>query len=123
MPRGRRAKSIPRRRRRDGRLEDIVSRHVSDLIEAVKKEVRRSVTDEVRAFLTTAKVDGGAKLVIKRGRRRRVLPCIAPNCANPSKGPRFHYLCEKHKDASKKDYEAWRRARHEKQAKQAKQAA
>jgi hypothetical protein len=73
----------------------------------------------VRGFLTG---NGGAAALAARGRRggpalrRRVVPCIAPGCTNPSKGPRFHYLCEKHKDAPKKDYEAWRKARQEKQA-------
>ena len=41
-------------------------------------------------------------------RKKRRLPCIAPGCSNPSKGPRFQYLCVKHMDAPKKDYEAWR---------------
>jgi hypothetical protein len=103
--------------RRETRLAEIITRHVDDLVSAVRQEVRRSVADEVRGFLT----GNGAAALGGRGRRgagvrRRVVGCIAPGCPNPSKGPRFHYLCEKHKDAPKKDYEAWRKARQEKQA-------
>src|SRR5438128_12431172 len=103
--------------KQDGRLADIVTRYVEDLVNAVQQEVRRSVADEVQSFLTGEKGRGLAKLL--RVRRKRVLPCIAPGCSNPSKGPRFHYLCAKHKDAPKKDYEAWRRARQEKQKQKA----
>ncbi len=101
----------------DARLADIVSRYVSDLVGAVQNEVRRTVAEEVRAFLA-----GSARAGRKPGRRaaaggvRRVVGCIAPGCTNPSKGPRFHYLCDKHKDSPKKDYEAWRLARKDKNA-------
>ena len=103
--------------RHETKLAEIISRHVDDLVSAVRKEVRLSVADEVRGFLTG---NGAANVLgVRAGRRlgrRRVVGCIAPGCPNPSKGPRFHYLCEKHKDAPKKDYEAWRKARQEKQA-------
>jgi hypothetical protein len=121
MPRGRRRVTEP-----DGRLAEIVSRHVSELVDAVRNEVRRSVADEVRSFLTGARLAmplrGGKRLAGRSG-RKKIVNCIAPGCPNPSKGPRFHYLCEKHKDAAKKDYEAWRKAKKDKEAKQAKAAA
>jgi hypothetical protein len=88
-------------------------------VSAVRLEVRRSVADEVRGFLTGNGTLAGRTATRGRraaGARRRIVGCIAPGCPNPSKGPRFHYLCEKHKDAPKKDYEAWRKARQEKQA-------
>ena len=103
--------------RHETRLAEIIAQHVDDLVSAVRLEVRRSVADEVRGFLT-----GNGAAALGRGRRggagvrRRIVQCIAPGCPNPSKGPRFHYLCEKHRDAPKKDYEAWRKARQEKQA-------
>jgi hypothetical protein len=103
----------------DGRLADIVARYTSELVAAVRQEVRRSVADEVRDILTGGR---GGGLSAGRSRRsggngrKRVVQCIAPGCGNPSKGPRFHYLCDKHKDAKKADYEAWRKARKEKQA-------
>ena len=60
---------------------------------------------------------GARKVALRSSRkRRRILPCIAPGCKNPSKGPRFHYLCEEHMGAPKKDYEAWREKRKEKEA-------
>jgi len=37
--------------------------------------------------------------------------CIAPDCKNPSKGPRFHHLCEEHKRAPLKQVRTWQRAR------------
>ena len=102
--------------RHEQRLAQIITRHVDGLVSAVRQEVRKSVADEVRGFLTGA----GGTLAAGRGRRagvrRRVVGCIAPGCPNPSKGPRFHYLCEKHKDAPKREYEAWRKAKQEKQA-------
>src|SRR5687767_6715154 len=124
MPRGRKQGSGPKaaqaagkgrrgRPRRggngDARLADIVTRYTNDLITAVRQEVRRSVADEVRDVLTGSRVAG---LVGARSGRRatngrkRIVACIAPGCSNPSKGPRFHYLCDKHKDAKKADYEA-----------------
>ena len=102
------------------RLSEIVTRYVSDLVAALNQHLRRNMADEVRDFI--ASHGGGTAVVAGRTRRagtgrKRVVQCIAPGCTNPSKGPRFHYLCEKHKDAPRKDYEAWRlRARQEKQA-------
>lgn len=44
----------------------------------------------------TGKPRGGA------GQKRNVpKQCIYPNCTNPSKGPRWSFLCDKHKDAPK----------------------
>jgi hypothetical protein len=37
--------------------------------------------------------------------------CIAPNCKNPSKGPRFHFLCENHRKAPKAKWSKWAEAR------------
>jgi hypothetical protein len=129
MPRGRgrAASPAPTARGRTGRrgssagagserrLAEIVERYVADLVDAVRQEVRRSVAAEVSGIL------GSSALVAGRVRRaglvkKRVVGCIAPGCSNPSKGPRFHYLCDKHRDAKKQDYEAWRKARKEKQA-------
>jgi hypothetical protein len=109
-----------RRADRSARLSEIVSRYVGDLVAAINQHLRRNMADEVRDFI--ASNGGGSGVVAGRTRRagtgrKRIVQCIAPGCTNPSKGPRFHYLCEKHKDAAKKDYEAWRlRARQEKQA-------
>lgn len=103
----------------DRRLADIVERYVGDLIEALQQEVRRSVGEEVQGYLSGRGVTAGRTRRAGIARKKNVVPCIAPGCTNPSKGPRFHYLCEKHKDAKKADYEAWRKARKDKQDKQA----
>jgi hypothetical protein len=105
---------MARRRRTNGiesRLNDIVTQHVNGLVEAITLEIRRNVADEVSAFFSTQGGAGGFRL-----KKRRILQCIAPGCPNMSKGPRFHYLCDKHKDAPKKDYEAWRKAKKDKAA-------
>jgi hypothetical protein len=83
---------------------------VSDLVAAINQHMRGDMAAEVRAFIAAKGTPGR---VGRRGRppgsrKKRLLPCIAPNCANQSKGPRFHYLCEKHMKAPKRDYEAWR---------------
>lgn len=42
---------------------------------------------------------------------KRDYTCIAPGCKEVSKGPRFHYLCQKkHLKVSKKVYERWAKA-------------
>jgi hypothetical protein len=131
MPRGRRGSATPapaarggvrggRRGRStaasDGRLADIVERYVNDLVTAVRQEVRRSVAAEVSGLLTGSGVVAGRTRRAFVNGKKRIVGCIAPGCGNPSKGPRFHYLCDKHKEAKKQDYEAWRKARKEKQA-------
>jgi hypothetical protein len=101
----------PTRSRRPGRpaaLADLVSRYVDDLVSAINSHLRKNMASQVREFIAR----NGRTLVVA-GRRastraKRLLPCIAPGCTNASKGPRFHYLCEKHREAPKKDYEAWR---------------
>jgi hypothetical protein len=101
------------------KLQDLVSRTVSDLVAAINRHMRGDMAAEVRAFIASKGSAPGR--VGKRGRpvgsrKKRLLPCIAPGCTNPSKGPRFHYLCEKHRDAPKRDYQAWRLKAKEKRA-------
>ena len=63
--------------------------HVPSVKVAVGKATGKSVTK-------AAKPRGGA------GQKRNVPKnCIYPNCTNPSKGPRWSFLCDKHKDAPK----------------------
>ena len=42
------------------------------------------------------------KAHLRRVAKRRDYGCRAPRCRNISKGPRFRYLCEKHRDVSLK---------------------
>lgn len=92
-------------------LRQIVSQTVGALVDAIEQHTRSNMAAEVRAFI--AANGATAARVGRRGRpagsgKKRLLPCIAPGCSNQSKGPRFHYLCEKHMNAPKRDYEAWR---------------
>lgn len=110
---------MSRRSSIENRVTEIVSRYVDQLVSAVAAEIRRNVADEIKAYFAGANgaTRGAARLGFAgRRRRKRILPCIAPGCRNPSKGPRFHYLCDKHLGASEKDYEAWRKAKKDKQA-------
>lgn len=93
-------------------LAALVATHVDQLVAALERTVR----DQIHTALTTYFHQALAgKPRARRGRpgrpkARRLLPCIAPKCAKPSKGPRFHYLCEDHRKASRADYTAWRDA-------------
>ena len=109
MARPRKAKNI------DHHIAGLVKAHVSDLVNALTKVVRNNLADELNQYFQRS---SGATLglVKRRGVRpgtKRDMSCIAPGCKNTSKGPRFRYLCPTHMDASKKDVEAWRKARKE----------
>src|SRR5688500_1185975 len=99
----------------EAKINNLVAGSIEQLVAAITEEIRRNVASEIQGYLTGA---GGLKAGriarrLGRPRKKRILPCIAPNCQNQSKGPRFHYLCAKHMDAPKKDYEAWRAKRQE----------
>lgn len=54
------------------------------------------------AVPTTAKASNGAAaaapaMKLKKG----IKPCKVPGCGKPSKGPRFRFLCEDHRDMGK----------------------
>jgi hypothetical protein len=98
----------------EARISHLVTGSIDELVTAITEEIRRNVASEIQTYLTAA--GGGrpgriARRLAGPKRKKRILPCIAPGCANPSKGPRFHYLCAKHMDAPRKDYEAWRAKR------------
>ena len=90
---------------------------MQSLVTAISQAVRLSVAQEVRDFLRAGKpgLAGGS-------RPPRIVPCIAPGCGKSSKGPRFHYLCETHRTAPKKEWEQWRKLRLEKAEKAEKAA-
>ncbi len=101
-------------------LSDIVSEHVETLVAKLHDAIRQQVTVEIMTYFHNGEAPrglGGAAKV--RRRSKRVMTCIAPGCKNTSKGPRFHYLCDKHRDASKAEYAAWQAARKNKTAKAA----
>ena len=95
----------------DARLGELVRDHVQELVGAITTAVRQNMASELQSFLGDEAVARARRGRPAPARNKRVVSCIAPGCSNPSKGPRFHYLCETHKDAPKKDYEAWRKAK------------
>ncbi len=112
--------AMPARRRRhtsiNPALEEIVSEHVNELVSTLADVIRQQVADEITGFFANGArgrlpAMGRLATVGRKHRSRREMACIAPGCTNTSKGPRFHYLCDKHKDAPKKEYTEWQAAR------------
>lgn len=63
------------------------------------------LADAVAARLGGKK--GGGRGGGSRPRRKLDMSCRVEGCPNPSKGPRFRFLCEKHlKELSRKQQEA-----------------
>jgi hypothetical protein len=104
---------MARRRKNDitKQLNEVVQGHVEALVEAITAMVRQNTAREIADL-----IGGNGKIAGLRPRKKRILPCIAPGCKNPSKGPRFHYLCDKHRDAPKKDWELWQSSQREKRS-------
>ncbi len=99
----------------DSRLNGIVAEHLRTLTLAITRAVRQNLAAELGRYLAESKTTtaSAAPRMSRAGKDkpRRILPCIAPHCGSPSKGPRFRYLCEKHLSAPRREYEAWREAR------------
>jgi hypothetical protein len=57
----------------------------------------------VRVAIPKAALAAAAKKPRGGAGQKRNVPksCIFPGCSNPSKGPRFSFLCDKHKGAAK----------------------
>jgi hypothetical protein len=94
-------------KRQPDSLNDILRNHVQEFTNAITAAVRQNVASEISTFLKNGNGHQPRKSRIKR----RIMGCIAPSCKNPSKGPRFHYLCDKHMEAPKKEWQAWRAAK------------
>lgn len=92
----------------DGQIKRIVSLHVERMVSELHRTLRQQIIEEIKVYFQ--KNEGTSPL---KPKRKRILPCIKPGCRNPSKGPRFHYLCAEHRNASKRDYEEWRARRAE----------
>ncbi len=91
----------------DAHLKEIVFEHVERLVRTLSDVIRKEVASDVLTFFSEGPATHGGP----RRRTKREMACIAPGCKNTSKGPRFHYLCDKHRDASKAEYKAWAAAR------------
>lgn len=113
-------KSDTKSKRANDELTALVARHVTQLVSALRVQLRREVLHDIQRYFTegSAPTAGGngqsAAIKAAAGKAKKILPCIAPACKNPSKGPRFHYLCEKHRHAPKKHYAAWQAAQQQK---------
>lgn len=91
-------------------LETRIAAIISNAASAIGAVVREDMTSELQQLLagrTFSKVAAGN--VGRLGRRpggagqKRNIPksCVYPNCSNASKGPRWSFLCDKHKGVSK----------------------
>ncbi len=95
-------------------LTPLVDAFMRGLAKAIASLVREQTLGTVLAYF-----GGGGDV---EGYQRRSAPakrdysCLSPGCRRRSKGPLFHYLCEKHEDTPKAVYEKWREARMRKRA-------
>jgi hypothetical protein len=100
-----------------------IEAHIGSIIDsaasAIATAVRQEMAGEIQRLLSSRAGSGSAIAVTvpsvrvalpkAAGKRRggagqkRNIPkkCIFPGCANPSKGPRWSFLCDKHKEAPK----------------------
>jgi hypothetical protein len=104
---------VPKANSFDHRLHDIISQHVDQLVATISKAVRENIYMELQDYVAGAPGGRGrlSGFTLRPKAKPRDLSCIAPGCKNVSKGPRFHYLCEKHMDAPKRQYEQWRKTK------------
>ncbi len=95
----------------DTRIATLVEGHIQDLVFAITRAVRENLAEEIREYVagSNGPMLSPTLIRVKGKRRPRDLACIAPGCKNRSKGPRFHYLCDKHMETPRKQYEQWRK--------------
>lgn len=86
-------------------LEQFVQDRLSVLVKEITNAVRRNLADEVQKVLSAP----------ASNTRRE---CIATDCHNSAKGPRWKYLCDDHKKAPLSAIDKWQVA-----ARQARDAA
>ena len=101
-------------------LESHIGSIIDSAASAIATAVRQEMAGEIQRLLASRAGSGRAVAVAvnvpsvkvavgKAGKPRggagqkRNIPkkCIVPGCTNPSKGPRWSFLCDKHKDAPK----------------------
>lgn len=83
-------------------LQDGVTRFVQQMTGTINDFLQEQMPDP-KTFSTKGATAG------RKGpsRKGKIRPCIAPKCKQPSKGPRFHFLCENHMKAPKRDWMVW----------------
>jgi hypothetical protein len=108
-------------------LESHIGSIIGSAASAIATAVRQEMTSEIQRLLASRAASGRAvnvkvpsvKVAVAKGGKgkatartgkprggagqKRNVPksCIYPNCTNPSKGPRWSFMCDKHKDAPK----------------------
>ncbi|HEY3352672.1 MAG TPA: hypothetical protein VGQ83_05455 [Polyangia bacterium] len=98
-------------------LAPIADRFAAEISAAVMDYVEARVRDEVQAVVD--RTFGGQHDAPARGPRRelavarperKVRVCRVPGCGRPSKGPRFDFFCEVHRDLPAAEKEAIKKA-------------
>lgn len=105
----------------ENRIASLVQQHVNQLVSTITRAVRDNIAEELRDYVSGSRNGRIALRPIKK--TSRDLSCIAPGCKNKSKGPRFHYLCEKHVGAPRRQYEVWRKTKMKERAQARSQSA
>jgi hypothetical protein len=108
------------------KLETVLSEVMKQIAQAAREDARAEAiaalsTEPATGFTTTVSVGKGfiltgnefgkqisktmkplsAKNGTKRASAKKVTPCRTPGCSNPSKGPRFRFMCADHRDTVK----------------------
>lgn len=108
-------------------IKKVLMQRIEAVIDPLIEEIRREIAVEIVTALSSREIVdtpapgipafvGAAVAVLPTpgpGRGGKIRQCIATGCDTQSKGPRFHYLCEAHKDAKPRQLSNWRKSRAE----------
>jgi hypothetical protein len=104
----------PRKDSLEPLLEPIARRFALEVATAVMGVVEARVKREVETAVGRAFASARARgTPLGRTRVRKIRPCRVPGCGRPSKGPRFDFFCEEHRElpaAEKASIKAGKRA-------------
>ena len=86
-------------------------RRSSHPFDSLAERFAQVVADRLAPLLSAGASSNGRRRGGRRGPsklkgRKLDMRCRFPGCPNKSKGPRFRFLCEKHRALSKKDQDA-----------------
>lgn len=101
-------------------MDRIVSKCVIAARTELEGLLRKAITSELADYLHGApRANGATPAPAARPPRRKsgavqMRPCIAAGCKEMSKGPRFRYLCDRHRSAPKKRIDKWWSSREDK---------
>ena len=102
----------------DREIQDVIQKHVENAVSEVAELLKARVAGVIGIGSGRGRGQGrrgpgrppagSAPRVVRQPGGGRT--CIAANCKNPSKGPRFHFLCETHRKAPKAQVAKWQQA-------------